>query len=282
MIFYSMNEVSFCGLANPIKNDNNEWTGKFASRNPNKPAIEINDIYIDASSHTFDPKKDYVGLIIYLHRGVSDFTFNNVHCRTGDIYIKETKWIEENVRERNGRGNYYHGRLFYSIFDCWKKKKLEFVVGGFSYRDGQWKFNSGTLNTMNPDNNDDGYHNTDRKLDGFEKQLIQGVCSKLYTNHQWKKMSSKARVSFEYLLGIPLRRYANRKFYGTVKWVNYRKGYGFIESLDFDDDIFVHCSEVLDLPTNGHFLTKNDDVEFNVIKGDEGWEAENVTVIDSD
>jgi hypothetical protein len=66
-----------------------------------------------------------------------------------------------------------HGRLFRSVFGCWKKKKMEFVTGGFSYRGGEWKYNSGTLNTMNPNNNDDGYHNTDRKLNEFEEKIIK-------------------------------------------------------------------------------------------------------------
>jgi len=32
--------------------------------------------------------------------------------------------------------------------------------------------------------------------------------------------------------------------YGIVKWFNNHKGFGFIESNEFDSDIFAHFSEV--------------------------------------
>jgi len=279
-----MNNIELKGLSWPILNNNNEWTGEFENSDPIKPPIKIKDIHIDSSSDMFDSTKEYVGLIIYLCGGKSEFTLKNVrcqknvHCQTGDIYIKDSKWILENTKTRNGRGKYVHGRLFYSIFGFWRKKELEFVAGGFSYYNGEWKYHSRALNTMNPNNNDDGYHNTNKGLNQFEVRLIKSVCNKLYENHQWKERSHEARVSIKLLVDMRPKIDANRKYYGIVKWVNYRKGYGFIECDHFREDIFVHCSGVLDRPTKGHFLDKDDHVEFNVIKRRQGLEATNVTI----
>jgi hypothetical protein len=135
-----MNNIELRGLARPpIIYYNKGWIAKFENSDPTKPPIKIKDIHIDSSSHVFDSTKEYVGLIIYLCGGKSEFTLKNVHCQTGDIYIKDSKWILANMPERNGCGKYVHGRLFYSIFGCWKRKKLEFVAGGFSYCKGEWK-----------------------------------------------------------------------------------------------------------------------------------------------
>ncbi len=63
--------------------------------------------------------------------------------------------------------------------------------------------------------------------------------------------------------------------------MNY-KSYGFIECIGFDEDVLVHCSDVMDSLVNGRFLTVGDNVEFNVTEGNKGWKAENVTIIESD
>jgi hypothetical protein len=251
-----MYTVELRGCSHPVVNDNNKWIHEFTSSDPTKPSIKIETIYIDPSSDIFDSAKNYIGLIVYLRHGKSPFTLNGVTCRTGDIYIKEVDWIENNVLRRKGRGNYYHGRLFHSIFRCWKKKKLEFVGGGFTYRDGKLIFNSGTLNTMNPNNNDDGYHNTDRKLNEFEEELIRNVFDNLYRNHRWLKLPPDDRVGLKRLNEIKLENcgtqcqssadfskvHADRKLHGTVIKMNY-KSYGFIECIGFDEDVLVHCSD---------------------------------------
>lgn len=48
---------------------------------------------------------------------------------------------------------------------------------------------------------------------------------------------------------------------GTVKWFNDKKGYGFIKCDEFDNDIYIHFS---DINKRGYkTLYKNDKVEFN-------------------
>lgn len=60
---------------------------------------------------------------------------------------------------------------------------------------------------------------------------------------------------------------------GTVKWFDEKKGYGFIERED-GDDVFVHFSAIND----EGFKTLNEDqeVEFEIVEGDRGLQAENV------
>lgn len=61
---------------------------------------------------------------------------------------------------------------------------------------------------------------------------------------------------------------------GTVKWFNVKKGYGFISD-ENGDDIFVHFSA---LNMSGFkVLEEGDKVEFEVIEGEKGPQAANVT-----
>jgi CspA family cold shock protein len=60
---------------------------------------------------------------------------------------------------------------------------------------------------------------------------------------------------------------------GTVKWFNDAKGYGFI-SRQNGEDVFVHYSAI----QAGGFrsLQEGQAVQFNVVKGPKGWQAEDV------
>src|SRR5207245_8872116 len=63
---------------------------------------------------------------------------------------------------------------------------------------------------------------------------------------------------------------------GTVKWFNDAKGYGFI-SRQNGEDVFVHFSAI----QAGGFrsLQEGQAVQFDVIKGPKGWQAENVQAV---
>ncbi|HEY8456460.1 MAG TPA: cold-shock protein [Actinopolymorphaceae bacterium] len=63
---------------------------------------------------------------------------------------------------------------------------------------------------------------------------------------------------------------------GTVKWFNADKGYGFI-SVDGGQDVFVHFSAIV---ADGYrSLDEDQRVEFDVVQGAKGPQAENVRTI---
>ena len=61
---------------------------------------------------------------------------------------------------------------------------------------------------------------------------------------------------------------------GTVKWFNGKKGFGFISD-ETGNDVFVHFSA---LQMDGFkVLDEGDEVEFEVVNGEKGPQAANVT-----
>jgi CspA family cold shock protein len=63
---------------------------------------------------------------------------------------------------------------------------------------------------------------------------------------------------------------------GTVKWFNDAKGYGFI-TRQTGEDVFVHFSSI---QSNGfRSLQEGQSVQFEVVKGKKGFEAQNVQAL---
>ena len=60
---------------------------------------------------------------------------------------------------------------------------------------------------------------------------------------------------------------------GTVKWFNADKGFGFIE-VEGQNDVFVHFSAIVG--DGFKSLDEGQRVEFNVVQGNRGPQAENV------
>ena len=63
---------------------------------------------------------------------------------------------------------------------------------------------------------------------------------------------------------------------GKVKWFNAEKGFGFIECED-GDDVFVHFSAI---QSEGFkTLEEGQDVEFEIVEGNRGPQAANVSAL---
>ncbi|KAA1194212.1 cold-shock protein [Pseudohalioglobus sediminis] len=61
---------------------------------------------------------------------------------------------------------------------------------------------------------------------------------------------------------------------GTVKWFNNAKGFGFITREEGDADVFVHFRSI---QGDGYrTLNEGQQVEFNLIEGPKGLQAEDV------
>jgi len=64
---------------------------------------------------------------------------------------------------------------------------------------------------------------------------------------------------------------------GTVKWFNAEKGFGFIAQADGGADVFVHFSAI---QADGYrSLDENQTVEFDIVQGPKGPQADNVRII---
>jgi CspA family cold shock protein len=68
----------------------------------------------------------------------------------------------------------------------------------------------------------------------------------------------------------------SEKEQGTVKWFNGSKGYGFIER-ESGDDVFVHYNAIVGEGFRN--LEEGQRVEFTVVQGQKGLQAEDVVAI---
>ena len=64
---------------------------------------------------------------------------------------------------------------------------------------------------------------------------------------------------------------------GTVKWFNAEKGFGFIAPSDGSTDVFAHFSAITG--SGYRSLDEGQNVEFEVVQGQKGPQAENIRAI---
>ena len=60
---------------------------------------------------------------------------------------------------------------------------------------------------------------------------------------------------------------------GTVKWFNAEKGFGFITTEE-GEDVFAHFSQIQ--KEGFKTLDEGEEVEFDVVEGEKGLQAENI------
>ena len=64
---------------------------------------------------------------------------------------------------------------------------------------------------------------------------------------------------------------------GRVKWFSNQKGYGFITT-DSGEDVFIHYSAIEGAGFKS--LDEGEEVEFEVVQGPKGYQAENVVKLE--
>lgn len=68
----------------------------------------------------------------------------------------------------------------------------------------------------------------------------------------------------------------SRQARGTVKWFNYKKGFGFIEQ-ENGEDVFVHHKSIVS--SGRRSLREGQKVSMDVVQGAKGPQAENVSLL---
>jgi len=99
---------------------------------------------------------------------------------------------------------------------------------------------------------------------GKQSRSLAGRCSEMFAEGGYSQLSRQGKGS------------AMARITGTVKWFNDAKGFGFI-SREGGPDVFVHFSAISGAGFKS--LAEGDRVEFEVVQGQKGPQAADVTKV---
>lgn len=99
------------------------------------------------------------------------------------------------------------------------------------------------------------------------------------TRHRHFLWHPHTRARFRVIVELQCIREGNIKAMaqGTVKWFNAEKGYGFIAVDESGEDVFVHYRSIDS--TGFRTLEENQRVEFDIVEGPKGKQADAVRVV---
>ena len=144
-----------------------------------KEIIPVSSLTIHPASDEvkdYDKGENLAGIVLYAKDGKTDWEWNGVHCKTGDIIIKKTD--EKFMSLKAGKG-IVHGRVFKSVFDECPFGNV--VASGFGRvdrgKDDNWKYKSYSCNAE-----DNGYTDGEGEMGEIEKENVKNAV-KNWINH---------------------------------------------------------------------------------------------------
>ena len=150
------------------------------------PPLFLDQLGICPESDSFDPKQDYLGILIYLDESIK----NEHQCQSGQLFLRQKENIPKcksgvSYRKTSFAPLLIHEQLYQLHFK--KKPDQHFHGIGFIYEQGQWKFDliiyagkSGIHSAY------DDHINISKTADISEQYCLDLVLFTLYINNRWK------------------------------------------------------------------------------------------------
>ena len=133
---------------------------------------------------------DHIGLLIYLYNGQNEFTLNGHQCKRGQILICQKRNIPGLSQAPAHEHTAFASLLIHEYLYEWyfNEKPNELFYGiGFSYEQGQWKFNIITYAGLyGIHSNYDTRRENPMASNTNEQHSIDLALSALYINNKWR------------------------------------------------------------------------------------------------
>ena len=110
--------------------------------------FKVKSFHMSCDSDKIDFKENYLGMVLYSYKGKTDWELNEIHCKSGYMYIKidHTFVNKECLKSR-------HAQLYKSLFGVFPKDEV--VGAGFAIQNGIIKFKSVTFNADDTHKNEE-------------------------------------------------------------------------------------------------------------------------------
>ena len=162
-----------------------------SNQKPGHPDITFNTICLSSESHAFSEKESrYAGFILYAWTDdngvVKDvWQLNGKHCKSAYFVIQGTDSPEvKQYRGSDKAPGQVHGAVYWNVFG--EDEDVKKAVGeGFSFVDGEYKWNSTTFNA-----NSDAYHDGIRKISHLAEKCVTRIVK------DWKRISVRGQTSW--------------------------------------------------------------------------------------